>query len=90
MHLFLLYLICINVLSFSLMGIDKKKAQHNAWRISERNLLLSALAGGSLGGMIGMEVFRHKTRHRKFTLGMPLILILQLVLLVLYLHQSCC
>lgn len=87
MKLFFCYLICINLCSFALMGIDKKKARHNAWRISEKNLLLSALAGGSLGGILGMKVFRHKTKHRKFTWGMPIILIFQLILLFFFLYQ---
>lgn len=88
MNLFFCYLIGINLCAFALMGIDKKKARHNAWRISERNLLLSALAGGSVGGILGMKVFRHKTKHRKFTWGFPLILIFQLILLFIFLCQT--
>ena len=72
------YLLFINILAFALMGIDKKRARQNAWRISEKALFLSALLGGSIGSILGMQVFRHKTKHWYFQLGMPLILILQL------------
>lgn len=85
MPILFLYLICINVLSFALMGIDKKKARQGAWRISEKSLFLIAIAGGCPGGILGMKCFHHKTRHRKFTLGMPLILLLQILLVVLFL-----
>ena len=76
------YLLFINILAFALMGIDKKRARQNAWRISEKALFLSALLGGSIGSILGMQVFRHKTKHWYFQLGMPLILILQLALCV--------
>jgi uncharacterized membrane protein YsdA (DUF1294 family) len=74
------YLVIVNVLAFLLMGIDKRKAQKGTWRIPERTLFLSALLGGSLGAILGMQVFRHKTRHRSFVIGMPAILIAQLLL----------
>jgi len=76
------YLLFINLLAFALMGIDKKRARQNAWRISEKALFLSALLGGSIGSILGMQVFRHKTKHWYFQLGMPLILILQLAVCV--------
>jgi len=60
------------------MGIDKLKAVHGAWRIPEKTLLLLAIIGGSLGGILGMYAFRHKTRHAKFSVGFPAILILQI------------
>lgn len=88
MPFLLLYLFCINVLSFILMGIDKKKAQGGAWCISEKSLLLSAVAGGCIGGMLGMKRFRHKTKHRTFTLGMPCILLLQLLLVLGFIHWT--
>lgn len=72
------YLAFINVLAFSLMGCDKRRARRGAWRISERTLFLCALLGGSLGSMLGMRLFRHKTKHRSFTIGIPLILAFQL------------
>ena len=72
------YLILINLIAFALYGIDKRRAKQGAWRISEYTLLLVALLGGSLGALLGMRYFRHKTRHRKFRYGVPLILLLQL------------
>lgn len=76
----LLYLILINAVAFLLMLVDKQKARKNLWRIPERTLFLSALLGGSVGALLGMYTFRHKTRHLSFTLGMPAILIGQLIL----------
>ena len=75
-----LYLLLINAAAFLLMLIDKQKARKNRWRIPERTLMLSALFGGSIGALFGMYTFRHKTRHLKFTLGIPAILIGQLIL----------
>lgn len=72
------YLILMNLITFALYGIDKRRAKQGAWRISEYTLLLVALLGGSLGALLGMRYFRHKTRHRKFRYGIPLILLLQL------------
>ena len=72
------YLILMNLIAFALYGIDKRRAKQGAWRISEYTLLLAALLGGSLGALLGMRYFRHKTRHRKFRYGIPLILLLQL------------
>ena len=65
------------MVAFALMGADKKRAKRGAWRISERTLFLSALLGGSIGANLGMRVFRHKTKHWYFVLGMPLILFVQ-------------
>ena len=78
MNIFHLYLLLINALAFVLMLADKQKARKNRWRIPERTLMLTALLGGSIGALLGMYTFRHKTRHLKFTLGIPAILILQL------------
>ena len=81
----LIYLVVINLAAFLAMGLDKWKAKRNAYRIRERTLLLWALGGGSVGAWLGMRVFHHKTRHRSFTVGIPLILLAQLALpLVLY------
>ena len=74
------YLLVINLIAFLMMGLDKWRAKHDGWRISEKALFLSALVGGSLGSILGMQVFRHKTQHWYFRFGMPLILILQLAL----------
>lgn len=71
----------MSVLSFSLMGVDKRRAQQGRWRISERTLLLCAGLFGALGGVLGMRCFHHKTRHNKFRIGLPAMLIVQLALL---------
>ena len=73
------YLITINLIGFAIMGIDKHKARINTFRIPEATLFYIAIIGGSIGSIIGMHLFRHKTRHWYFVWGMPLILILQLV-----------
>ena len=75
----LLYLLIVNAAGFLLMLVDKRKAQKKLWRIPESTLLLTAAIGGSIGSLAGMYTFRHKTRHLKFTLGVPAILILQLI-----------
>ena len=76
------YLALINLLTFAAYGIDKRKAQKNAWRIKESTLLLLAAAGGSVGALRGMQIFRHQTTHPKFTVGVPLILLVQIGLAV--------
>ena len=75
------YLTIINVTAFALMGFDKQRAKRHLWRISEKTLFLSALAGGSFGAILGMYTFRHKTRHTSFVYGMPVILIFQLLIM---------
>ena len=82
MKYFLLYLLLINAVAFLLMLVDKIKAKKNRWRIPERTLFGSALLGGSIGALLGMYTFRHKTKHLSFTLGMPAILIAQIALAV--------
>ena len=77
--LILLYLLIINALGFLLMLVDKYKAKKNLWRIPEKTLFAAALLGGSIGSLLGMYAVRHKTQHNTFTLGMPLILALQVV-----------
>ena len=74
------YLILINAAAFVLMLMDKRKAIRHVWRIPERTLIGSAALGGSIGALAGMYTFRHKTKHLKFTLGVPAILIAQLAL----------
>ena len=78
--IFLYYLIFINLLAFLLMGLDKAKARRHKWRIPEKTLFLSAIIGGSIGAILGMQVFRHKTKHASFRIGMPCILLVQLAL----------
>lgn len=75
------YLVLVNAAAFLLMREDKKKARRGAWRIPEATLLGLAAAGGSIGALVGMYSFRHKTKHLKFVLGLPLILLAHLALL---------
>ena len=82
------YLILINALGFLIMLVDKRKAIQNRWRIPEKTLFLIALLGGSLGILGGINCFRHKTKHKRFTIGIPLILFLQMVLLVFLYAQK--
>ena len=85
MNIILGYLLAVNITSFLLYGIDKFKAKKNLWRISEATLLTMAAIGGSIGAWVGMRIWHHKTMHKKFKYGIPLIIILQ-VALVAYLH----
>lgn len=80
MELIPLYFLIINALGFTLMLVDKYRARKKLWRIPESTLMGVAMLGGSLGCLIGMYAVRHKTRHPKFTLGIPLILVIQLAL----------
>ncbi|MGL5152516.1 MAG: DUF1294 domain-containing protein [Clostridium sp.] len=75
-----MYLIIINVITFLLMYVDKNRARKKLWRIQESTLFTLAIIGGSLGEIIGMYAFRHKTKHLSFKLGLPLILIIELVI----------
>lgn len=79
------YLLSVNIISFVLYGIDKYKAKRGKWRISEATLLTMAVIGGSIGAWTGMKVWHHKTMHKKFTIGVPLVLTLQAALAI-YLH----
>jgi len=79
-QLIITYLILVNAAAFLLMLADKYKAKKGAWRIPEATLIGSALLGGSIGAIAGMNLFRHKTKHPKFYIGLPLILALQIVL----------
>lgn len=83
MKYILWYLLLINAAAFLLMLSDKRRAKKNRWRIRESTLMLSAALGGSIGALAGMYTFRHKTKHIKFTAGIPAILIAQ-ILLVMY------
>ncbi len=74
------YLLIINALGFLFMLIDKQKAKRGKWRIPEATLMGIAAIGGSIGSLLGMYTFRHKTRHIKFTLGVPLLLALQIAI----------
>jgi len=78
----LVYLIAVNALGLVLFGIDKWKAKHAKWRISEPTLLAIAAIGGSIGSWIGMKMWHHKTLHKKFKYGIPLIMMVQFALLL--------
>ena len=80
-----IYLLIVNAIGFILMLVDKIKAKKNLWRIPEATLFLVAAIGGSIGSLLGMYTFRHKTKHIKFILGMPLILAIQILAAVLIL-----
>lgn len=75
-----IYMVIMSIIGFVIMGIDKKKAIKRGWRIPERTLLLIAFIGGALGSFIGMHFFRHKTKHIKFVVLLPLALLLNILL----------
>ena len=83
-QLILIYLVAINVVTFFMYGIDKWKAKRSKWRISEATLLGMAVIGGSIGAWLGMRVWHHKTMHKKFQLGIPLIIVAQIALMIWY------
>lgn len=78
----IIYLAAANIIGFAMMGIDKDRAKNKAWRISEKALFSCSILGGGIGTWLGMYVFRHKTRHWYFVVGMPLILAVQILLIV--------
>ena len=82
-NVFPYYLIFINIVTFLVYGIDKWKAKQGSWRISEATLLMLAVIGGTIGALLGMQVWRHKTMHKKFKYGLPLILLAQIALIYL-------
>ena len=85
MRVLFYYLLGINLLTFLIYGIDKWKARRDKWRVPEATLLMLAALGGSVGALLGMSVFHHKTKHKKFLIGVPLILLAQLALAYLLL-----
>ncbi len=80
------YLLIMNIIGFALMGIDKHRAMKRLWRISESTLFVVAIIGGSLGSIIGMRFFHHKTKHWYFVYGMPAILILEVAAIVAFVY----
>ena len=78
----IIYLIIMNIVGLMVMWLDKRKAVRHKWRIPEKTLFLISIAGGSIGKWSGMHIFRHKTKHWYFVIGMPLILILQIAAFV--------
>ena len=87
LKIYLLYLAIINLIGFFIMFIDKQRAIHKEWRIPERTLINISIIGGSIGMLIGMSTFRHKTQHKKFTLGVPAILIVQFAIILFLLKK---
>lgn len=81
------YLASLNLIGFALMGIDKRRAVKKLWRIPESTLFIIALIGGSIGSIIGMRVFHHKTRHWYFVYGMPAILLLQIAAVIVLIYS---
>ena len=84
-NILLNYLIVINIVTFLVYGIDKWKAKQGSWRISEATLLILAVIGGSIGALLGMKIWHHKTMHKKFKYSLPLILLVQIALIYLLL-----
>lgn len=82
LKIFVIYLLAINLITFVMYGIDKLKAKKAKWRIPEATLLWIAVLGGSLGAWAGMQVWHHKTLHKKFKYGVPAIILLQIALAV--------
>lgn len=87
MKYFWIYIILINILTFIIYGIDKYKAKRHKWRISESALIGLAALGGFVGAFAGMQVFRHKTKHLKFVIGVPVIAILWIIAVVFYYYM---
>jgi uncharacterized membrane protein YsdA (DUF1294 family) len=78
----IVYLLIVNIVALLLYGIDKWKAKHDMWRIPEATLLIIAAVGGSIGALAAMQLFHHKTKHKKFYIGVPVIIILQIALCI--------
>ncbi|OOM07388.1 DUF1294 domain-containing protein [Clostridium saccharobutylicum] len=87
LKVFLLYLAIVNLIGFLVMFIDKQRAIHKEWRIPEHTLINISIIGGSIGMLVGMSTFRHKTQHKKFTLGVPAILIAQFAIILFLLKK---
>lgn len=82
----MVYILIINMIGFICMCLDKQLARHNRWRIPEKVLFLIAIIGGSVGSWLGMYAFRHKTKHLSFVVGIPLILLMQILGCLGFLH----
>ncbi len=87
LYVIIAFLFVMNLAAFALMGIDKAKAKAGAWRIPEKTLFLVTALFGGLGGTLGMNVFRHKTKHWYFKFGFPVLLVIQLAVLALILPK---
>ena len=82
----LIYYLVINAAAFIMYGLDKRKAIRGEWRIPEKTLLLVAAAGGGIGAFLGMQIFRHKTRHMQFVILVPLCIIVHLLIWIWFLR----
>ncbi len=82
-HILLLYLVAVNLVTFLIYGIDKFKSKQARWRVPEATLLWLAAVGGSIGAWLGMKLWHHKTLHKKFRYGIPLILMAQIAIVLL-------
>ena len=83
-----MYIVCINIYGFILMGLDKYKARKEKWRIKERTFFIIALLGGAMGAVLGMTMFRHKTQHASFYLGIPIIYIVNILCSLIIIYYS--
>lgn len=83
-NVFTYYFIFMNILGFIIMYIDKSKAKKHKWRIKETTLFYIAILGGALGSILGMKVFHHKTKHKTFTIGMPLIFFIHCLIIYIF------
>ena len=81
--IFFIYFLAINCITFLVFYVDKLKAKKNQYRIQEKTLLILSVLGGTIGALLSIQTFRHKTQHKKFTIGIPIILTLQIVILIL-------
>ena len=86
LYIALIYLAAMNVVTFFLYGIDKLKAKHSRWRISEATLIWLSVFGGSVGAWLGMKGWHHKTQHKKFKYGLPLILLTRIIVVIVILY----
>jgi len=85
MKYFIIYLVLINIIGFVLMAVDKQRAKNHRWRIREATLFTVAALGGSFGSLLGMSLFRHKTKHLLFTVGIPFVFVLHVIALFIFL-----
>lgn len=79
--LLIIYVAVMSLITFAVFGLDKYKAKTDKWRTPEKTLFILAILGGGIGAFLGMQIFRHKTQHKQFVIGIPLIMILQLILI---------
>lgn len=86
-NLFIISVIILNLISFGLVGIDKFKSKHKKWRIKEKTFFVIAAMGGSIGVFVGMQTFHHKTKHLSFTLGIPIIILVQILIAYFLVHK---